>query len=60
MAHVKLVDAWARKHGVEVIQIAIDNELDPERQSAMFKQWIPFVDTASLPAKLERLLAKLT
>jgi hypothetical protein len=60
MAHVKLVDAWARKHGVEVIQIAIDNELDPDRQSAMFKQWIPFVDTASLPAKLERLLAKLT
>jgi nitric oxide reductase activation protein len=58
--HVKSVDDWARKHGVEVIQIAIDSDLDAARQSAMFKQWIPFTDTSSLPHKLEALLAKLT
>jgi hypothetical protein len=58
--HVKMVDDWARKNGVEVIQIAIDYSLDPGRQSAMFKQWIPFTDTGSLPRKLEALLAKLT
>ena len=58
--HVRNVDTWARKGGVEVIQIAIDEDLDPVRQSAMFKQWIPFTDTQSLPRKLEALLAKLT
>lgn len=58
--HVRSVDSWARRNGVEVIQIAIDQGLDASRQSAMFKQWVPYTDTASLPRKLEALLAKLT
>jgi nitric oxide reductase activation protein len=60
MRHVKNVDDWARKNGVEVIQIAIDSDLDSSRQAAMFKHWIPYTDSASLPRKLEALLAKLT
>lgn len=60
MKHVKMVDDWARKQGVEVIQIAIDYELDPARQSAMFKRWIPYTTTQALPRVLEQLLAKLT
>jgi nitric oxide reductase activation protein len=60
MKHVKMVDDWARRNGVEVIQIAIDYALDAGRQSAMFKQWIPYEDDMSLPRKLEALLAKLT
>jgi len=60
MKHVKAVDDWARKQGVEVIQIAIDSDLDPARQSAMFKRWIPYTTTQALPRVLEQLLAKLT
>ena len=60
MKHVKMVDDWARRNGVEVIQIAIDYSLNAERQSAMFKRWIPYEKDMSLPSKLEALLAKLT
>jgi nitric oxide reductase activation protein len=58
--HVKNVDTWARKNGVEVIQIAIDSALDSSRQAAMFKNWIPYNGGGDLPRKLEALLAKLT
>jgi Cobalamin biosynthesis protein CobT VWA domain len=60
MAHVRTVTDWAEKHGVSVIQIAIDSGIDARRQGRMFKRWLPFEGTAVLPRKLEQLLEKLT
>lgn len=60
MNHVRAVTDWADKHGVSVIQIAIDDGMDPARQAHMFKRWMPYEGTQQLPRKLEKLLEKLT
>lgn len=62
MDHVAEVVAWGKKNGVRIIQIAIDDALDPHSQSYMFKEWIAYArsDEAKLPLRLAKLLAKLT
>lgn len=58
--HVKMVTDWCERNKVQVIQIAIDEELDSARQARMFRQHIPFTDLEALPKQLTRLLDKLT
>lgn len=57
--HMMSVSDWAEKHGVTVIQIAIDDELRPDAQARMFKHWVPFTSMNELPNKLARLMAKI-
>lgn len=61
MAHVRKVVGDATRKGIRVLQIAIDPELDNERQSAMFDEFIPYVPGTSMdavPRKLTAWLAK--
>ena len=58
--HVRKVVEWADKKRIKVIQIAIDAGMDGERQSRMFREYIPFKDFETLPRQLGKLLAKLT
>ena len=60
MAHMREVCHWASRNGVNVIQIAIDDGIDPADQSRMFGEgnWIEFKNTALLPKQLARLMSK--
>ena len=58
--HVRQVVNWAESHGVHVIQIAIDPSIDPERQAAMFKEYIQYTSLEDVPRQLTRMLAKYT
>lgn len=62
MRHMREVNEWARREGVEVIQIAIDDDLRPAEQSLMFGEgnWIPYISAAALPRQLARLMARWT
>ena len=56
--HVKETQAWARRQGVSVIQIAIDPSMDPARQAEMFDHWVPFTTLEALPAQITAILKK--
>ena len=60
MAHMRQVCQWASRNGVNVIQIAIDDGIDPADQSKMFGEgnWIEFKNNALLPKQLARLMAR--
>ena len=58
MRHVKETQAWARRQGVSVIQIAIDPSMDLERQAEMFENFIPFTTLEDLPAQITGILKK--
>jgi hypothetical protein len=58
--HMRQVGDWAARQGVSVIQIAIDEAVRPERQAAMFKEWVQFTNMGELPRKLAKLLEKHT
>lgn len=58
--HMRSVCRWAEKAGINVIQIAIDDDLRASDQSAMFGpgNWIGFKNTAALPRQLAKLMAR--
>ena len=58
MDHVRDTVRWAEKQGVEVVQVAISEELTAARQGAMFKHWVPFRGGAELPAQMTALLKR--
>lgn len=58
--HVRWVTNWGEKHGVQVIQVAIDPDMDATRQARMFRNWVAYTTTEELPRKMERLLDRLT
>jgi cobalamin biosynthesis protein CobT len=58
MRHVKEVQRWARRRGVDVIQIAIDPAMDPIRQAKMFDHFVPFTNIEALPGQLTNILKK--
>jgi nitric oxide reductase activation protein len=58
MQHVKTVQKWARQKGVDVIQIAIDPNMDPHRQAKMFDSWLPFTNLQALPGQLTAIMKK--
>ncbi len=58
MAHVREVQSWARRQGVDVIQVAIDREMDPRRQARMFDSFVPFTTLEALPGQLTALLSR--
>lgn len=61
MNHVRATVDWARKQGVEVIQIAIDTMLRPDDQARMFgNSWVPYTDERTLFRDLTRLMLKVT
>lgn len=58
--HVRYhVDRLERK-GVDVIQIAIGSELEPEDQSRMYKRWIPFLVHGDANSAFAKTLKELT
>lgn len=62
MAHMRQVCTWASRHGVQVIQIAIDSSINPTDQAAMFGEgnWLPYKNDRDLPKQLARLMARFT
>lgn len=60
MRHMREVCQWASHNGVNVIQIAIDDGIDPADQSRMFGEgnWIEYKNNALLPKQLARLMSK--
>ncbi len=58
MAHVREVQSWARRQGVMVVQVAIDEAMDARRQAAMFDHFLPFTTLDALPAQLTALLSR--
>lgn len=58
MRHVRAVVDWAAAQGVTVIQIAIDTELRPAEQAAMFRHWVGFKGYDHLPRDLGHLMER--
>ena len=60
--HVRQVTDWARRQGVQVLQIAIDPSLNLADQVAMFSAEgvIPYKTDAALPKQLTQVLSRWT
>lgn len=56
--HVRDIVEWAARKGVEVVQVAIDPAMDPQRQAKMFRNWVPFQGVEKLPAQMTTLLRR--
>lgn len=57
--HVRLVTDTAEKHGVFVLQVAIDRSLRADAQSRMFRHWTNFENEVNLPRALTKELSRL-
>jgi len=60
--HVRQVTDWARRQGVQVLQIAIDESLQIEDQIEMFgvENVIPYTTDADLPKQLTKVMLRWT
>jgi len=60
--HVRQVTDWARRNGVNVLQIAIDRNLHIEDQVEMFgsENVIPYMSDAALPKQLTKVMLRWT
>lgn len=58
--HMRSVIRWANSQGVNVLQIAIDPNLVPSDQEALFGpgNWLPYKDTAGLPRQLSQVMSR--
>lgn len=59
MDHVRSVVEYARRQGVDIIQIAIDSSVRSTEQARMFRNWLPFTDISALPMQITNLLKKI-
>lgn len=61
MAHVRKVVADCKRKGIRVLQMAIDPEMDADRQKKMYDEYIPYDPSTpmdAVPRKLTAWLAK--
>jgi cobalamin biosynthesis protein CobT len=58
MNHVRSMVNRAKRYGIEVIQIAIDDDLRPEDQARMYKTWLPYRSTEELPRQLTQVMSR--
>jgi hypothetical protein len=60
MKHMRQVCEWAKRNGVNVLQIAIDDGIDPADQSRMFGEgnWFEYKNTALLPKQLTKVMSR--
>jgi cobalamin biosynthesis protein CobT len=59
MDHVRSVVSWAERQGVDVIQIAIDSGISADEQARMYKHWLPYQGSTTLPQQVMGILKKL-